>query len=133
MPDPRRPSFPSFARLPPPRVPGDGLVLAVGSRGLLGADQGGGSVALRSEDGLTVVATLGAGAEVEIIAWRPRRGGGTMYYVRPTKGGAEGWLGAASLRPYPSAPRAPKAVVRAKSVAAPATPPKRPVKSRATR
>jgi bifunctional ADP-heptose synthase (sugar kinase/adenylyltransferase) len=53
---------------------------------------GAGRPARQSDDGLTVVTTLGAGAEVEIVAWRPRRGGSTTYCVRPTSGGTEGWL-----------------------------------------
>lgn len=127
MPDPRRPSFPSFVRLPPARVAGGGAVLAIGSRGVLGAEQGGGSVPLKSDDGLTVVTTLGAGAEVEIVAWRPRRGGSTTYCVRPTSGGTEGWLEATNLRPYP-VPRPAR-----KAPAAAAAAPTRPAKRRTTR
>ncbi len=126
MPDPRRPSFPSFVRLQPARAAAGGLVLAVGSRGLLGTGRSG-SVSLTSDDGLTVVATLAAGVEVEIIAWRPRRNGSPSYYVRPTGGGPEGWLDAAKLRPH-VVPRP----VR-KAPAAAATAPRRPATRRTTR
>lgn len=130
MPDPRRSAFQPFVRVPQVRAPGDNLVLAVGSRGLLAAEQVGGAVQIASDDGSTVVGTLRDGAEVEIIAWRPRRSGGTWYRVRPTAGGVEGWLAAARLRPVP-APA--KAKARPKVLAPVAPSPKRPVKRRTSR
>ena len=44
--------------------------------------------------------TLGAlvdGAEVEIVAWKPR-GNATQYFVRTVAGEVTGWLGVAQLR-----------------------------------
>ena len=147
MPDPGRPYLPAFARIPPPRMAGDALVLCVGSRGVVRADGSKGSVTLMSEDGLTPLATLADGVEVEVVAWRPRRAGGTMYCVRQTSGVAEGWVAAVSLRPHPIPPRPkatparPKTPVRPKASVAKASvakasvaatkSAKRPAKSRA--
>src|SRR5262245_66020293 len=114
MPDPGRSYLPPFARMPPPRIPGDAIVLAVGSRGVVQADGSKGSVTLMSEDGLTQLATLPDGVEVEVVAWRPRRAGATMYCVRQTSGVAEGWITAVRLRPHPT-PARPKTVVRPKA------------------
>jgi hypothetical protein len=61
-------------------------------------------VALMDEAGGTVLGDLAAGAEVEILGWRPSGSRGVRYQVRATQGGLEGWLGVASLRD-------PKAVV----------------------
>ena len=127
MPDPGRPYLPAFARIPPPRIAGDALVLCVGSRGVVRADGSKGSVTLMSEDGLTSLATLSDGVEVEIVAWRPRRAGGTMYCVRQTSGVAEGWVAAVSLRPHPiparpkPTPARPKPPVQSKASAAKAS------------
>src|SRR5262249_42843256 len=62
---------------------------------------------LTDENGTAALAPVADGVEVEILAWRPRRGGGTRYRVVPTKGGVEGWVGAASLkaREIPPPPR----------------------------
>ena len=38
------------------------------------------------------------GAEVEVLAWRPRGSAGTRYRVRNQANGADGWLGADDLR-----------------------------------
>ncbi len=38
------------------------------------------------------------GAEVEVLAWRPRGSAGTRYRVRTQADGADGWLGADELR-----------------------------------
>lgn len=38
------------------------------------------------------------GAEVEVLAWRPRGSAGTRYRVRDQAGGADGWLAADELR-----------------------------------
>lgn len=61
-------------------------------------------VALTDEAGGAVLGDLVAGAEVEILGWRPSGSRGVRYQVRATQGGLEGWLGVASLRD-------PKAVV----------------------
>ena len=38
------------------------------------------------------------GAEVEVLAWRPRGSAGPRYRVRNQANGADGWLGANELR-----------------------------------
>jgi hypothetical protein len=102
-----------FMFTPPPRDHGDGNVLAVGWRVLVASPAGQGhSVALTDSEGTTTVTTLPHGAEVEILAWRPRRSGATLYRVQPTSGGKEGWLSGASLklRPAPIPQPVPKKV-----------------------
>jgi len=94
-----------FVQSPPSRPPGDGNVLAVGWRVLVASSAGRGHrVTLTDGDGTTALATLADGAEVEILAWRPRRSGATLYRVRPTAGGTEGWLSGASMKPRPALP-----------------------------
>jgi hypothetical protein len=59
-----------------------------------------------SRSGVTITDDTGAnahgklhdGAEVEIVAWRPRGALGTRYLVRSDLHGIEGWLGAGELR-----------------------------------
>lgn len=100
-----------FLHIPSPRDHGDGNVLAVGWRVLVASPEGKGHrVALMDSEGTTTVTTLPHGAEVEILAWRPRRSGATMYRVQPTSGGKEGWVSGASLkaRPAPAPRPAPK-------------------------
>jgi hypothetical protein len=100
-----------FLHTPSPRDHGDGNVLAVGWRVLVVSPEGKGHrVALMDSEGTTTVTTLPHGAEVEILAWRPRRSGATMYRVQPTSGGKEGWVSGASLkaRPAPAPRPAPK-------------------------
>ena len=96
-----------FLHTPSPRDHGDGNVLAVGWRVLVVSPEGKGHrVALMDSEGTTTVTTLPHGAEVEILAWRPRRSGATMYRVQPTSGGKEGWVSGASLKARPApAPR----------------------------
>jgi hypothetical protein len=101
--------FQSFARAQPVRSPHDAQVLGVGWRVVVTCPSGASDrVTLMDEDGTNAVASVADGVEVEILAWRPRRAGGTRYRVVATKGGVEGWLGAASLKPRqrPSAPAA---------------------------
>ena len=87
-------------RMPSSRQEKDGPVLAVGWRVLVTSPDGRAQrVTLTDADGTSALATVAAGAEVEILAWRPHRSGGTRYRVVPTNGGTEGWLGAASLAP----------------------------------
>jgi hypothetical protein len=94
-----------FVPTPPSRGHGDGNVLAVGWRVLVVSPAGRGPrVALTDSDGTTAVATLADGVEVEILAWRPRRSGATLYRVRPTGGGTEGWLSGVNLKPRPALP-----------------------------
>lgn len=102
-----------FLHSPSPRDHGDGNVLAVGWRVLVVSPAGKGHrVELTDSEGTTTVTTLPHGAEVEILAWRPRRSGATMYRVQPTSGGMEGWVSGASLkaRPAPAPRPAPKPV-----------------------
>ena len=100
-----------FLHTPSPRDHGDGNVLAVGWRVLVASPEGKGHrVPLTDSEGTTTVTTVPHGAEVEILAWRPRRSGATMYRVQPTSGGKEGWVSGASLkaRPAPAPRPAPK-------------------------
>lgn len=91
------------------RSPTDGKVLGVGWRVVVTCPDGGPRrVTLTDDGGTKAVATLAGGIEVEILAWRPRRGGETRYRVVPTTGGAEGWVGATSLRPRTTTPPAPR-------------------------
>ena len=104
-----------FLHTPSPRDHGDGNVLAVGWRVLVASPEGKGHrVPLTDSEGTTTVTTVPHGAEVEILAWRPRRSGTTMYRVQPTSGGKEGWVSGASLkaRPAPAPRPAPKPAVQ---------------------
>src|SRR5262249_43765306 len=84
-------------------------VFPVGSRVIVrphgeGADR----LTLTAEDGHTAIATVKAGAEVEITAWRPRRSGPALYRVRGRSGGRGGWTPAPSPERLPqSAPPPP--------------------------
>jgi hypothetical protein len=53
--------------------------------------------------------TVGDGAEVEIVAWKPRGSAGTRYRVQSTADRREGWLTADALRSarVPAPPPAP--------------------------
>jgi hypothetical protein len=76
------------------------LVLGVGSRAVVTSPgAGSGRVTLTDDSGANALAAVADGVEVEITAWRPRRGGKTLYRVVSTTGGVEGWLGAESLQP----------------------------------
>lgn len=112
MPLSRGSRFPMFAggRPPTPKAPPS---LGVGSRALVTCSAGGTEgVTLTDDTGTSVLTTVANGVEVEILAWRPRRGSDTRYRVVSTGGGVEGWLGAKNLQARPSA---------APSVKAPAT------------
>jgi len=113
---PRGPGYVSVGFRPSPDAK-ERPTLSVGSRVLVAARTGGDRrVALTDDGGTSIVATIPDGTEVEVLAWRPRRGGDTRYLVAPT-GGPEGWLGASCLRPRP-------VVVAPKRVeVAPASPP----------
>lgn len=105
MPLPRGPRFPTFGGVAPPPTTKDRPVLAVGWRVLVSCRNGGSDhVTLTDESGTSAVATVADGVEVEILAWRPRRGGDTRYRVVSTNGGVEGWLGGASLQARHSSP-----------------------------
>jgi len=64
-------------------------------------------VTLTAEDGTTALATVKAGIQVEITAWRPRRSGPALYRVRTKSGGKEGWAPASSLERLPPSPSSP--------------------------
>jgi len=55
-------------------------------------------VLLTDDAGKKALASLGDGAEVVILAWRPAWAGTTQYRVRVTASGLEGWLPVANLR-----------------------------------
>jgi len=57
-----------------------------------------GSVSLTDALGKGAAGSLPDGAEVEILAWRPRGPGGARYQVQSTRDGVEGWLPADHLR-----------------------------------
>ena len=76
-------------------------ILSVGRRAYVNCR---GRVSLALDDGRNSPNSLADGAEVEILAWRPRRSGATLYRVRPTAGGTEGWLNGASMKPRPALP-----------------------------
>jgi len=99
---PRGPGYVSVGFRPSPDAK-ERPTLSIGSRVLVTARTGGDRrVALTDDAGTSVVATVPDGTEVEVLAWRPRRGGDTRYLVAPP-GGPEGWLGASCLRPRPVA------------------------------
>src|SRR5262245_49543062 len=115
MSPPSRP--PTFGSVRPSPVPKDQAVLGVGWRVLVRCRNGGSDrVTLTDETGTSALSTVADGSEVEILAWRPHRGGDTRYRVVSTRGGVEGWLGGASLRARPPSPSL--------TVAPPAAPPK---------
>jgi len=55
-------------------------------------------VTLTDEADKTPITSLGDGAEVAILGWRPGWAGNIRYHVRATDSGLEGWLPVASLR-----------------------------------
>ena len=82
-------------RLQPAESAEASYVFGIGSRAFV-ANQNG-DVSLDDGSGKTAVGELADGAEVEIIAWRPRRAA-TLYHVRATESRIEGWLCVTSLR-----------------------------------
>src|SRR5262245_20187541 len=104
---PRGSFSPPFTRIEPSRGTKE-AVLPVGWHAVLrppaaGVDR----VTLTAEDGTTALATVKAGVEVEITAWRPRRAGPALYRVRTRTGGKEGWAVASSLERLPPSPSSP--------------------------
>ncbi len=92
----------------PPRSPmptgrssrSSGPVLSVGRRVFVNCPrERSGRVVLTDDAGRTAPHSLADGAEVEIVAWRPRGSGGTRYRVHATRDGLEGWLSVDDLRP----------------------------------
>ena len=113
---PRGPRFPIFPAAAPSSNSKAQRVLGVGWRVIVNSPGSEDRVTLTDETGTSALATVAHGAEVEILAWRPHRGGDTRYRVVSTGGGVEGWLGGASLRARPPSPSL--------TVAAPVGPPK---------
>ena len=99
---PRGSFAPQFTRIEPSRGPKE-AVLPVGSHAIV-RPSGAGAVTLTAENGSTVLASMKAGVEVEITAWRPRRSGPALYRVRARNGGEEGWTTSASLERLPPPP-----------------------------
>ncbi len=94
-----------------------GVVLGVGRRVSVGGTEGlRARVAVTDDAGGTVVGEFVAGAEVEILGWRPGGSHGVRYQVRGTQTGIEGWLAAESLRD-PRVVTKPAAVVTDRSSA----------------
>jgi hypothetical protein len=111
---PRSSYSPPFMRVEPSRGPKE-AVLAIGSQATLRAPAAGGDrITLTADDGTTALATVKAGAAVEITAWRPRRSGPALYRVRTRSGGKEGWTTASSLEraPLPPSPKTPATVAK---------------------
>jgi hypothetical protein len=108
---------------PPPRLT---VVLAIGQRVFVNStDVPPRPVALGDETGvLCSGACLIDGAEVEVLAWRPRGASDTRYRVRAADG-VDGWLGAGNLRrtlappPAPSSPTPAQVAVPAEGDARP--------------
>src|SRR5262249_58560324 len=82
---PRSPYSPQFMRAEASRGPKE-AVLAIGSQAVLRAPAAGGDrVTPTPDDGTTALATVKAGAAVEITARRPRRSGPAPYPPRPPR------------------------------------------------
>ena len=92
-------AFPSSSRRSLPRPPRLAVVLAVGQQvfvNSLGIPPR--PVELGDESGAVLSGEyLSDGAEVEVIAWRPRGAADTRYRVR-ARDGAVGWVAAGNLR-----------------------------------
>jgi hypothetical protein len=101
-----------------------------------------GSVVLADESGKVLSTVhLADGAEVEVVAWRPRVAGEAYYRVRAPSSGADGWLAGVNLRsalislpaPEPPAVQAtPVADAGGKRIAQRSQPGQRPVSGSAT-
>ena len=86
-----------FRATPPVRRPAS--VFAVGRRVYVACpDASRAPVPLMDDAGTSALTTLADGAEVEILAWRPRGSDGTRYCVRSTCNGVMGWLPVDNLR-----------------------------------
>lgn len=107
---PQGPSFQSFRRMAVAR-PKEGPVFAVGGHAIVTCLRGEG-VVLMDEAGTSPVARIGNGAEVEVLAWRPRPGA-TRYHVISLDRQLEGWVAGASLKTCPPRP-APKLALTGK-------------------
>jgi hypothetical protein len=84
-------------RPPTPRV--RVAVFAIGQRAYVtGAGERPLHATLTDDTGHATVGSIGDGAEVAIVAWRPAPGDATRYCVRVTDSGVEGWLPVRNLR-----------------------------------
>jgi len=111
---PRSSYSPPFMRVEPSRGPRE-VVLSIGSQAVLRPPAAGSDrITLTADDGTTALATVKAGAAVEITAWRPRRSGPALYRVRTRSSGKEGWTTASSLErgPVPPSPKTPATVAK---------------------
>jgi hypothetical protein len=82
------------ARLP---LRAGGPIFAVGRRVYVGSPAGRPARLTSTDDGAgDALTSLVDGTEVEILGWRPRSSG-TLYRVRSTRVGVEGWLAAGSV------------------------------------
>jgi len=114
---PRRP-----LRAPAP-VRIDASVFAVGRHVYVACTRGGSTrVTLTDDAGKMALATLSDGTEVTILAWRPGWAGSTLYRVRATATGLEGWLPVGNLRSTEAAISA--APTPAPAPAVPSAPPR---------
>jgi hypothetical protein len=97
MPFPQGPFAKSRIPRPRPETKDVSYVFGVGSLAFISEPGGKGPVALSDQGGTVAVGHLEDGAQVEILAWRPRRAA-TLYCVQATESRIEGWLGVANLR-----------------------------------
>lgn len=76
------------------------VVLAVGRQVFVNGPLDASRPVLLTDEYGKSLATMGLrdGAEVEVLAWRPRGWAGTRYRVRDRADGADGWLEAGELR-----------------------------------
>jgi len=90
-------SFQPRGPIPSPRPSrGTGPVLSVGRRVFVHCP--GRTIELTDDAGSGGGSVLADGAEVEIVAWRPRGATGTRYRVQGRDAQVEGWLGGDHLR-----------------------------------
>src|SRR5439155_21562901 len=103
-------------------------VLSVGRRVLVNCPRDEGRVALTDAFGNGGAGSLPDGADVEILAWRPRGPSGARYQVQSTRDGLEGWVSADHLH-APAALASPTPVpTPAPAVAPPRTSAMRPLR-----
>ena len=103
MPFPQEPVSKSRAtRTTPAQARHGGPVFGVGMRAFVNDAAGSlrGLVTLNDASGKVSAGQLPDGAEVEILAWIPRKAA-TVYRVQSTESRLTGWLGVANLRTNP--------------------------------
>ena len=86
---PRRAPAPVPIRVPVFAVGADAYVACAGDRA---------TATLTDDAGKKDLASLGDGAQVAILGWRPGWSGAARYRVRATESGLEGWLPVGNLR-----------------------------------